>query len=84
MFLFNKTHKNTKYTAVWRHDEVKMFSMHFNVLYGTVLRKCVCHINKFKLISIQFVYILVINIKNTVFGSIIRIKGKKDGISKKF
>ena len=45
-----------------------MFLMHFNVLYSIVLREYVCHLNKLKVISIQFVYILVIYIKNPQFS----------------
>ena len=39
---------------------------------------------KFRLISNYFVYILVIYIKNTVFGSKIRVKGKKTGFPKNY
>ena len=41
----------------------------FDVLYGTVLRKCVCH--------------LVIYITNTLFGNIIRVEGEKKMEKKK-
>ena len=51
--------------------------MHFSVLYSTVLRKCVCHLNTFKVISIQVVYILSFTLKKHCFSRKIRVIGKK-------
>ena len=52
MFLLNETHKNTKYTIVWQHYDVKMFFMHFTILYSTVFKKYVFHLNELRVISI--------------------------------